>query len=182
LISPTIVFTAEEVWKHLPKRTGDSVSVHMALFPSAQELTSALDEKRSADWDRLLAVREEVLKALEPARVAKTISSGLEARIILSAKPDLAALLKKNAASLPGFFIVSQVEVADAEKVEGGVEAGGVEGLWIGVERAQGTKCQRCWNFSTHVGENMDDPRICERCVAALAEIDRDAASQGPKS
>jgi isoleucyl-tRNA synthetase len=182
LIAPTTVFTAEEVWKHLPKRAGEHESVHMALFPSAQELTSALDEKRSADWDRLLAVREEVLKALEPARAAKTISSGLEARIILSARPDLAALLKKNAASLPGFFIVSQVEVADAGKAEGGAEAAGMEGLLIGVERAKGTKCARCWNFSTHVGENADDPRICERCAAALAEIDGEAASQGPKS
>ncbi len=115
-------------------------------------------------------------------RAAKTISSGLEARIVLNAKPELAALLKKNAASLPGFFIVSQVEVADAGNADGGAEAVGVEGLRIHVERAQGAKCARCWNFSRRVGENADNPTVCERCVAALAEIDRGAASQGPKS
>ncbi|HSY59713.1 MAG TPA: class I tRNA ligase family protein, partial [Terriglobales bacterium] len=181
LIAPTTVFTAEEVWKHMPKRAGEPESIHMTVFPAANDLTNALDEKRSADWDRLLAVREEVLKALEPERAAKTISSGLEARITLSAKPDLAALLKQHAASLPGFFIVSQVEVPDAGNADEGVPAAGVEGLRIRVERAHGTKCQRCWNYSTHVGEFADDPRICERCAAALAEIDRDAPSQGPK-
>ena len=155
----------------------------MAVFPSAGEFTNALDEKRSADWDRLLAVREEVLKALEPVRAAKTISSGLEARIILSAKPDLNALLKKHAASLPGFFIVSQVEVDDAGGADGATAAANIEGLRLRVERALGTKCQRCWNYSTHVGENPDDPRICERCAAALAEIESSTPlCRGPKS
>jgi len=54
--------------------------------------------------------------------------------------------------------------------------ATGLEGLQIRIERAKGSKCERCWNYSTHVGESADYPTLCERCVAALAEIDRDAA------
>jgi isoleucyl-tRNA synthetase len=54
--------------------------------------------------------------------------------------------------------------------------ATGLEGLQIRIERAKGAKCERCWNYSTHVGESADYPTLCERCVAALAEIDRDAA------
>ena len=50
----------------------------------------------------------------------------------------------------------------------------GVEGLKIHGERAHGAKCERCWNYSTHVGENADYPTLCERCVAALAEIEAD--------
>jgi isoleucyl-tRNA synthetase len=176
LIAPTLVFTSEEVWKHLPKRANEPESVHMSLFPVAQEMTGAFDEKRSADWDRILAVREEVLKALEPPRARKLISSGLEARVTLIAKSDLAALLRKHASSLPGFFIVSQVEVADEGSVNGGVTTSGLEGLMIRVERALGSKCERCWNYSTHVGEYADDPRICERCVAALTEIENQNA------
>jgi isoleucyl-tRNA synthetase len=176
LIAPTLVFTAEEIWKHVPKRANQPESVHMSLFPAAQELTGALDEKRSADWDRILAVREEVLKALEPARAGKLISSGLEARVTLIAKSDLAALLRKHASSLPGFFIVSQVEVADEGSANGSATAAGLEGLMIRVERAQGAKCERCWNYSTQVGKDPDDPRICERCVAALSEIEKQNA------
>jgi isoleucyl-tRNA synthetase len=177
LIAPTLVFTSEEVWKHLPKRANAPESVHMSLFPDAQELTGALDEKRSADWDRILTVREEVLKALEPARAGKLISSGLEARVTLIAKSDLAGLLRKHASILPGFFIVSQVEIADEGSINGGATASGLEGLMIRVERALGSKCERCWNYSTHVGEYADDPRICERCVAALNEIENQSAA-----
>ena len=145
----------------------------MALFPAAQELESAYDEVRAKGWDRLLVVREEVLKALEPVRAAKTISSGLEARVTLAANPDLAGLLRKYAVCLPGLFIVSQVEIVDG-KVEGGAPAAALEGLQIRIERAQGKKCERCWNYSTHVGESADYPTLCERCVAALNEIEHD--------
>src|SRR6202040_3859253 len=131
----------------------------------------------SADWDRMLAVREEVLKALEPARAGKLISSGLEARVTLIAKSDLAALLRKHASSLPGFFIVSQVEVEDEGSANGGAGAAGVEGLVVRVERALGAKCERCWNYSTYVGENADYPTVCERCVAALHEIEGQSAA-----
>ncbi len=144
----------------------------MATFPAAADLEHALDEARAKNWDRLLQVREEVLKAMEPVRAAKTISSGLEARVTLAANAELSALLRKYAAYLPGLFIVSQVEIADAPPA--GANPSGIEGLQIRVERAQGKKCERCWNYSTHVGESADYPTVCERCVAALNEIERD--------
>jgi len=172
LIAPVTVFTAEEVWKHLPRAASEPASVHMATFPVAAELERVLDDARAKNWDRLLQSREEVLKALEPVRAAKTITSGLEAHVTLTANADLAALLRKYAAYLPGLFIVSQVEIADG-KAEGAA-ASAMEGLQIRVERAQGKKCARCWNYSTHVGESTDYPTLCERCVAALNEIERD--------
>jgi isoleucyl-tRNA synthetase len=173
LIAPITVFTAEEVWKHLPRAASAPASVHMATFPVAAELERVLDDAHRKNWDRLLQVREEVLKALEPVRAAKTITSGLEARLTVAANADLAALLRKYAAYLPGLFIVSQVEIADG--IPEGAAASGIDGLQIRVERAQGKKCERCWNYSTHVGENTDyHPTICERCVAALKEIECD--------
>jgi isoleucyl-tRNA synthetase len=171
LIAPTLVFTAEEVWRYLPRAASESVSVHMATFPAAEELERAFDEKRARNWDRLLAIREEVLKALEPVRAAKTISANLEARVTLDASGDLAKLLKKYGPDLPGLFIVSQVEVANEARSPQAGESGEVR---IHIERARGAKCERCWNYSTHVGESADYPTICERCVAALAEIERD--------
>ena len=122
-------------------------------------------------------MREEVLKALEPARAAKTIAANLEARVTLAAEGDVAALLQKYAANLPAFFIVSQVEIADG-KLHGGTPAANVPGLQIRVERAHGSKCERCWNYSTHVGESADYPKWCERCLAAIAEIERDRDAQ----
>ncbi|MGA7839800.1 MAG: isoleucine--tRNA ligase [Candidatus Acidiferrales bacterium] len=173
LIAPITVFTAEEVWKHLPRASSEPVSVHMATFPAAAELERVLDEAHAKQWDRLLQVREEVLKALEPVRAAKTITSGLEARVTLAANAELAALLRNYAPYLPGLFIVSQVEIADSATQ--GAAPSGIDGLQIRVERALGKKCERCWNYSTHVGENAEyHPAICERCVAALQEIERE--------
>ncbi|HXX43422.1 MAG TPA: isoleucine--tRNA ligase [Candidatus Acidoferrales bacterium] len=174
LIAPILVFTSEEIWKFLPQTASSAASVHMSNFPAPEHFEIALDEKRAKEWDRLLAVREEVLKAMEPVRAAKTISAGLEAKVTL-ADPlfgDLGALLKKYFHELPALFIVSQVEVAEGP-IKDAASAAGIPALQIKVERALGSKCDRCWNYSTHVGENADFPTFCERCVAALDEIER---------
>jgi isoleucyl-tRNA synthetase len=179
LIAPVLVFTAEETWKFLPHAAAEGESVHIAMFPSPEELERAFDESSSKDWDRLLSVREEVLKALEPMRAEKTISANLEARVTLKASGDLAVLLQKHAAYLPAFFIVSQVVIENVA-TNGGSTSSGIEGLKIHGERAHGGKCARCWNYSTHVGKNADYPTVCERCVAALAEIESDGSGGVP--
>jgi isoleucyl-tRNA synthetase len=161
LIAPVLVFTAEEVWKYMPRDASDPESVHMTVFPSAEVLEDAIDQEGAQKWERLLAVREEVLKSLEPARAEKLISSGLEAGVTLSADSDLSNLLLEYRETLPRLFIVSQVEVRN----------GSTDGLQVAVARAQGKKCERCWNYSIHVGESAEYPTVCERCVAALEEI-----------
>jgi isoleucyl-tRNA synthetase len=90
--------------------------------------------------------------------------------VVLSATPELAAVLQQYHSWLPGLFIVSQVELAvalsaDAQKSES------LPDLSVAVKRADGAKCERCWNYSTHVGEDADNPTVCERCIKALAEI-----------
>jgi isoleucyl-tRNA synthetase len=175
-IAPILAFTSEEIWRHLPRTAGDPESVHMAIFPAADDLERAFDEARSKSWERLLAVRQEVLKKLEEARAAKRISGALEAQVTLSANSDWAALLQEHAANLPALFIVSQVAIANGS-LEGASPAAGIAGLQIRVELAQGAKCERCWNYSTHVGESADYPTLCERCLAALAEIERDGGA-----
>ena len=41
-------------------------------------------------------------------------------------------------------------------------------GLDIKVEVADGEKCERCWMYSTTVGEDKENPTICSRCSEAL--------------
>jgi isoleucyl-tRNA synthetase len=36
--------------------------------------------------------------------------------------------------------------------------------VWIGVSRAEGSKCERCWNFSPRVGSFPEHPTLCSRC------------------
>jgi len=115
-----------------------------------------------------VGVRETVLKALEEKRNAKEINASLEARVVLRAGGPLGELLREYAPELPALFIVSQVEVPGAAV---STDHGSVSPLAVEVQRAHGLKCERCWNYSTHVGESADYPTVCERCVAVLEEI-----------
>ena len=153
-LSPILVFTADEIWENLPDRK--EPSVHIAEFPVASE---ARHEDLLETWDRLFAIRDVVLRKLEEARVAKQIGSSLEAKVTVIDNGETLELLRKYENDLRYIFIVSQVEL-----VEGSPS--------ITVSRAEGEKCERCWNYSTHVGESERYPTVCERCVAALAEIE----------
>ena len=176
LATPITVFTAEEIWKHLPHTAGDPESAHMALFPTKETFGSPFHPAKAANWEKLLVVRTEVLRTLEAARNAKTISGALEAKVVLSAAPELDAVLQQYHGWLPGLFIVSQVELAGAASADA-QKSELLPGLSVSVQRADGTKCERCWNYSTHVGENADYPTVCERCVKALAEIEQAQAA-----
>jgi isoleucyl-tRNA synthetase len=174
LAAPVLVFTSEEIWKYLHKATGEPDSVHVSLFPEADALAGGTDQTAAEKWERLAQVRAAVLVALEQARAAKTIGGGLEAKVRLRSKGPLLELLKKHASDLPQLFIVSQVE---ALPFDGPVQSEHPEPFHVEVVRADGKKCERCWNYSTHVGENTRYPTVCERCTEALAEIERDGSA-----
>ncbi|HET7150916.1 MAG TPA: class I tRNA ligase family protein, partial [Candidatus Acidoferrum sp.] len=176
LAAPVLVFTAEEIWKYLPKAKAAPESVHIALFPEVGEFQINLTAAQKEEWERILLVRDEALKALEGARNSKKISSGLEAKVILHASHSLADLLEKYAGVLPVLLIVSQVQLGGAMEPPI-LTPSTLPGLEISVAHASGKKCERCWNYSTHVGENKRYPTVCERCSEALAEIERDGSA-----
>jgi isoleucyl-tRNA synthetase len=174
LAAPILVFTSEEIWKYLPKLKGEPESVHMTLFPEAESLACGIAKDAAEKWERLAQVRSAVLVALEQARAAKIIGGGLEAKVQLRAGPEapgLQKLLEEKLPILPALFIVSQVRVAPSA-IAASIPAETLPGLTIKIERADGAKCERCWNYSTRVGENNRYPTVCERCTEALAEIE----------
>jgi len=174
LAAPILVFTTEEIWAHLPKLPGEPESVHMHLFPEERGLRAALDRQAKTEWEKLHALRAEVLQDLERARAQKFINGSLEAKIRLRSKDPQLELMLRHAKDLPGLFIVSQVEVLP---FDGPVHSEHPEPFHVEVLRSDGTKCERCWNYSTRVGENARYPGVCERCSEALAEIERSEPS-----
>ena len=108
-----------------------------------------------------MQVRDSVLKILETARNEKLIGAPLEARVRLSANGDLYPLLEEYAPELPGLFIVSQVAL---DKAAPGSD------VTVKVEKAAGTKCERCWKYTTDVGAHATLRTICAACVRALEE------------
>jgi len=179
LAAPVLVFTAEEIWKHLPKTAGAPESVHQAVFPEAVALACGIAAREAERWERLAQVRSAILLALEQARASKAIGGGLEAKVRLHANakaPGLQELLREKGSLLPALFIVSQV-VVDPRESDGLVPSETLPGLAVKIERADGKKCERCWNYSSHVGENARYPTVCERCSEALEEIESDGTA-----
>jgi isoleucyl-tRNA synthetase len=170
LLAPIMSFTCEEVWQHLPKMADRAESVHLAKFPSAADILGGAptlsDSKQDEEWSALRAVRDDVLKALEEARTSKLIGGGLEAQVILTATDPLYSVLAKHKDQLRYLFIVSSVTL------EKGSSGNGTGGVMVRVSRAEGRKCERCWNYSIHVGEDPAYPTVCERCSAVIKEIE----------
>jgi len=153
LLAPVLAFTAEEIWQYLPHTDKDNAeSIMLNDWPESK--AEYEDEALAQKWDRILEVRDGVLKALEEARNQKLIGQSLQAKLVIKAKGEIFELLKENLEILPTVFITSQVELKETDGEE----------LEVEVLEADGEKCERCWIYSTTVGHHHDKPTLCERC------------------
>jgi isoleucyl-tRNA synthetase len=171
LMAPILTFTTEEAWRYAPGARAESV--HLERFPDVPR--EWIDDGLEREWNRLLDVRREVAKALETARGQGLIGSGLEAAVSIAAPPgELAELLRAKAALLPTVLIVSQVRLGEPAPGAAVTYASqDVAGLVIGVDRARGKKCARCWVWSERVGESSAHPELCERCLPVVTALER---------
>jgi isoleucyl-tRNA synthetase len=170
LLAPILSFTCEEVWQHLPKVADRLESVHLAEFPDTAEILGdksvpEQDAQQQQDWTTLLAVREQAMKALEGERNSKRIGKSLEAQLVITAADSAYSVLARFKDQLRYLFIVSAVTL-----VQGSGNGSG--GVHVEVKKADGAKCDRCWNYSVHVGEDKTYPTICERCSVVLKELE----------
>ncbi|MGB9005403.1 MAG: isoleucine--tRNA ligase [Candidatus Aminicenantales bacterium] len=152
LMAPILPFTAEEAWEMMPAFKEKTQSVHLGLFPAYDRKWIAPGELD--DMERLLRLREKVLKELEKAREEKRIGNSLEARVVLKVPSSEEPLLARYRSELPSLFIVSDV----------GWEKHSGSDTEVAVEQAPGQKCQRCWNYSLEVGKSPEYPGLCRRC------------------
>jgi isoleucyl-tRNA synthetase len=159
LIAPILAFTSDEAWESLPNH--DANSIHLAEFPETKDV---LEMELLTNWERIFTIRDEVLKSLETSRNEKIIGSSLEAKVKLSLSENDFEFLSEYRFDLRYIFIVSQVELfkGDSLKVE--------------ITKADGSKCERCWNYSLQIPVNDRYPTVCERCSEALVEIEKNLA------
>jgi isoleucyl-tRNA synthetase len=162
LMAPVLAFTADELWRFMPGGSTPGLeSVHLADFPSDAELEALIDRELVDRWDRLLAIRQEVLAEIEPLRKNKQIGSSLQAKVVLSATPAELPLLEQYAADLP------MVEVRPAPT---DVEAHEEARPRIAIARAGGVRCERCWRYVSMVSSDPAWAGLCDRCHDALAQ------------
>jgi len=164
LMAPILSFTSEEAWWHLPGHSGESV--HMERLPDekAEYRNEGLNER----WQKILALRADVSRALEAARQAKKIGHALDAQVSLRLPASYEEMLRGREDLMRSVLIVSRV-VFPGEDLEDAIEGQEVEGLKIAVNPAPGDKCERCWVHSQRVGEFSEHRTLCERCYGVLA-------------
>nr|WP_242053433.1 isoleucine--tRNA ligase [Nostoc parmelioides] len=174
-IAPVLCHTAEDIWQYLPYKTPYK-SVFEAGWVQVEEKWH--NPELAGFWQQLRQLRTDVNKVLEQARVEKMIGSSLEAKALIYVKDtnsrNAIATLNPEVGNgvdeLRYLFLTSQVELLDAaDKLQDGKYTSQSDSWGIGIVNADGEKCDRCWNYSTHVGESAEHPLLCERCVPALA-------------
>ena len=154
--APILSFTAEEIWSLLPGKR--DASVFLSTFyelPEPQDLV--------ADWDTLILVRDTVSKALEAAREAGNIGSGLEADVTVYADGEVRAALEQLTHELRFVFITSEATVQPAS--ERAADAAEGDAFWVAVTPSEHPKCIRCWHRRADVGSVKAHPEICARCA-----------------
>ena len=169
LIAPILTFTADEIWASMPECAGKVASVHFTQFPQVDE--KFINAELAERWKTMVTIRGEISKVIETARQAKVIGHSLDAAVDLYLPEKLQAELKGHEEDMRSLLIVSQLQFVDRDQLVDPSASEAVEGLLIGVSKARGQKCNRCWIYSPTVGENMEHPTICERCAKTVSQI-----------
>ena len=155
IIAPMTSFTAEEIWKYMPhKENENKESIMLEYWPETKEEYE--NKELEKKWSKIIKVKEEAAKALEMARAEKIIGHSLNAKVIINADKENYEFLKGKEDLLQEVFIVSGVELNESKEFS------------VEVKTADGEKCERCWMYSTTVGEDKENPTICHKCSEAL--------------
>jgi isoleucyl-tRNA synthetase len=162
-MAPVLVYTADEAWSYLPGEHAHSI--HLEELDLLEDVPE--DDAQEAAFGRLLAFRDEVNKQLEVSRQAGVFGKSLEAALVLAGDRtaldvDLAACKSK----LEELCIVSQVVAGDAD-----VESVAYQGVKIGVVRAVGTPCPRCWQVPAKPAGHAEHPELCPRCLEVVLAL-----------
>jgi isoleucyl-tRNA synthetase len=159
-LAPILSFTAEEIWRYMPGKRGESV-----FLEKWHELPPATFLPQTKLWDDVIALRQAVAKELEKLRVAGGIGSGLDAEVDLYCNPSWIEQISKLGDELRFVFITSYVRLHALAKAPPDAVKTEIEGVLVKVSPSTHPKCIRCWHHREDIGANQDHPQICGRCV-----------------
>jgi isoleucyl-tRNA synthetase len=166
LLAPISTFTAEEIWKAMPAWKEKEASIHLARLPRADERYS--NPSLGDTWKTMIDARAEIAKALEQARKDKVIGHSLDARVSIAAPEKMKNLFESHMEDLRALLIISQLQIVPENQIANPYKSEEIKGLVVGVEKARGEKCERCWVYSESLGKDKNHPKACERCLVNL--------------
>ncbi len=156
LIAPILSSTAEEMWSYLKKFVKEE-SILLLTFPAPDK--ALINEQIEEEWEKIWKSREAVNKKIEEKRVSKVIGHSLDTKVILTVPENEYLLLEKLGDELKDVFIVSQIEIQKGNETE------------VTVLKAEGEKCERCWQYATDIKKTGPFPNVCKRCEDILSSL-----------
>ena len=165
LLVPVTPHLAEDIWQHIiPEQRGNIESV--LLTDWAKVNPQFKNEEIITKWDKIIALREIVTRAIEPVRAEKKIGSSLESAVLIKVtNPEIKTLLETLENELAGVFITSQATlINDSEDPQNLLNQHEEDVYKIYVTSAVGEKCDRCWKFSETLSSG-----ICPACQEAIS-------------
>ena len=162
VISPVLSFTADEIWERIPEALKEETSVHLSSWIEAN--SEYKNEELDKKWKKIHELRKEVNRKLEAERQEGLIGHSLDAMVLLNITNEEYIFLKDyTEGEVADLFIVSQVKFVN--ELLGNSE---IEGISIGVKKASGEKCERCWKYDEEVGKHSVHTDVCPRCASVL--------------
>ncbi len=157
LLAPVLAHTAEEAWAAMRFKSQNVDSVHLALMPKVDESIDWRSQKPK--WEKLMELRDEVLRVLEGLRQDKKIASNQEASVTINCNDEeLIALLNEfGLEQFAALCIVSEVKLQKS-----------TDQTTVAAEKSSHQKCQRCWNYWPSVGADSEYPDLCKRCILVV--------------
>jgi isoleucyl-tRNA synthetase len=161
-IAPILSFTADELWQHLPGE--HSGNVFTAQWYTGLSKMPADDIKGDEFWNTVQDVKSAVNKVLEGCKKEGLVGGSLAAEVTLFCSEDLMNTLIALGDELRFVLISSSARLAPLSTANEAV-ATDVEGLQVRVMASDGDKCARCWHHREEVGQSLDHPELCFRCI-----------------
>ena len=168
LLAPILSFTMDEIWGYV-KQINPSVkeSIHLELMPLVKK--DFINSNLEKIYEKLLKLRDDVLKGLEEARKKDLIRHPYEAKIQLKLPDEIKNLVEERIDWIKFFFTVSQVVLTDTLDAEIVITGEKINEAKIGVTKAEGNKCPRCWIYDASVG--LNNQKVCDRCLKQLNKM-----------
>lgn len=177
IMAPIFVFTAEEIWQRMPSAKNDTAiaSVHLSGWPQINPEFAQHDLPAEKNIDTELKTAIELIPhaagALEEKRGQGIIGSSFDAQIIILTNNEFRyKYLESLKGDLIELFKVSQINIEKKDKIDKGAISDKYPDIAIIVEKAEGKKCIRCWNYSVSIGGSGTHPLICRKCLVAIGE------------
>ena len=162
-LAPILSFTSEEIWGHMAGEREASV-----LFATRYDTLDTIpnNEKADADWDSVIAIRNEVSKQIEVLRVDGKIGSALDANVVLFVDQTQAQLLEPLENELRFILMTSEASFTSIDQATSDAVESDIAGLKILVSPVSYEKCVRCWHRRPDIGSHSEHPELCGRCIS----------------